>query len=146
MTEEKEPIGSNPTQDFLALLKESLQPMIQEAVQKSAAPAAPAPNGEYSELLRDMVLQSYGVPEEIKGLIPADPVRAREFLGSEAYQTLKQKLEYVPIAAPEETPVEPASTGDKEAPGPAKPTKFSDIQDMHAFLSDLLKGVDSGDA
>lgn len=132
--------------EALKSLKPEPQP---EPQPEPEEPKMPEPDNALNEtlttlkgLLRDTLIKSYEVPESLTALIPSDPVEAKRFLSSDAYNQVRNALNYQPPAKPESKPEEPAKTETevvRQPPGETTPKTFNDMDSK--FLADQLRGL-----
>lgn len=132
-------------QTVKALLKDSKADPEFTSDQSVTAPETPLTSPEtiqddtQNEIIKDLLIRAYGVPDELKGLIPKGVKEASDFLGSESYSNLVKRLNYTPKEPPKETPEVKTTEGEK-APETKTPKTFQDA-DLLDILGEALKGV-----
>jgi hypothetical protein len=126
------PVVEVPTQP-----KEPAQPK-----EPTQAPTQPEDGlSGFKTMLRDLMIETKGVPDYLVPLVPEDPLKAKEFLSSEAYTKLKGQLDSVskPTGTTETPKADSTPDAQRQTPEDKKPKTFGEID--NAFMADLLKDL-----
>lgn len=153
-TEKADPFGEIKAlfQEILTAQKEALKPPepvkdeTPEDTKEEAPTEDPKPSDEIlevKEMMRDLLISKFEVPDLLVDLVPKDPKEAKTYLTSDKYKELVKKLELVSKPLNEETKKEETKESKKDTQrdnvGDKKPKTFDEINS--SMLADMFKDL-----